>query len=598
MTDKTSTSPLAAGLIAAAITFLVYLPALSGGFVNWDDQRYVYESGLIRSIDFAFIKTIFTTIQVSNWHPLTMLSYAVDFALWGLNPLGYHLENNILHAVNTFLAGLLAARLVEARGRHGSLFAFIAALATALLFGLHPMHVESVAWVSERKDVLSGFFFLMSLLAYLRYHKNRSLSAYVFTFVLFILALMSKPMVVTLPVVLLIIDMYPLERFSKEGYWKIILEKIPFFGASLFIAVITVFAQEGSGALRSLETDPMGLRVLTAFRGFIFYLVKLAVPSGLAPYYPHPLEQTITNYQYWGSIAVFAAITIGAAYAFKKRKAAFPAAWAFFVVTLLPVIGIIQVGRQAAADRYIYIPAIALFVLAGAGLGLLVEKKRTALYPVIAALAAVSIIFSFLTIKQTGIWKDSLTLWSHEIKVYPMTVPMAYNSRGQAFHAAREFEKAVEDYSASITLNPFDPFPYNNRALVYEDLGKTNLAIEDYTKAISLDAAFFNAYNNRGIALGQTGRFAEAVEDFTAALRINPASSSAYLNRGYALMGMERLQEALNDFTRADSLTPGSPVVRYNLGLVYLKLGDSEKAQGFFREAAANGIEEARQYLQ
>lgn len=597
MTDKTSTSPLAPGLIAAAITFLVYLPAIWGGFVNWDDQRYVYESGLIRSIDFAFIKTIFTTIQVSNWHPLTMLSYAIDYALWGLNPLGYHLENNILHAVNTFLAGLLAARLVETTGRGGS-FAFIAALTTALLFGLHPMHVESVAWVSERKDILSGLFFILSLLAYLRYHENRSFSAYALTFVLFILALMSKPMVVTLPAVLLIIDAYPLKRFSKEGCWKVILEKIPFFSASLFIAIITVVAQEGSGALRSLDTDPMGLRVLTAFRGFIFYLVKLVFPSGLAPYYPHPLEQAITNYQYWGSIVIFVAITIGAVYAFKKGKGAFPAAWAFFIVTLLPVIGIIQVGRQAAADRYIYIPAIAVLVLVGIGLGLLVEKKKTALYPVIAALAAVSVVFSFLTVKQAGIWKDSVTLWSHEIEVYPMTVPMAYNSRGQALHGAGELEKAVEDYSASITLNPFDPFPYNNRALVYEALGRTDLAIEDYTKAISLDAAFFNAYNNRGIALGQTGRLSDAVEDFSAALRINPASSGAYLNRGFALMGMERLQEALNDFTKADSLTPGSPVVRYNLALVYLKLGDAEKAQGFFREAAAGGVEEAKQYLQ
>jgi Flp pilus assembly protein TadD len=595
MTDKTSR--LAPGLIAAAITFLVYLPALSGGFVNWDDQRYVYENGLIRSIDLTFIKTIFSTIQVSNFHPLTMLSYAVDFALWGEAPLGYHLVNVILHAINTLFAGLLAARLVEARGIQGGSFAFIASLTTALLFGLHPMHVESVAWVSERKDVLSGLFFILSLLAYLRYHKNRTFKAYATTFAFFILALLSKPMAVTLPAVLLIIDMYPLERPFKEGYGKLIVEKIPFFGASLLLAAVTVVAQEGSGALRSLETDPMGLRVLTAFRGFVFYLVKLIIPTGLAPYYPHPLERAISNYQYWGSIIIFAAITIGAVYAFKKGKGALPAVWAFFVVTLLPVIGIIQVGRQAAADRYIYIPAIGLFVLIGAGLGLLVERKRTALYPVIAGLAAVSIIFSFLTIKQAGIWKDSLTLWSHEIKVYPMTVPTAYNSRGQAWHAAGELEKAVKDYTASITLNPFDAFPYNNRALAFEDMGRTELAIEDYTKAISLDAAFFNAYNNRGIAFGKTGRLSEAVEDFTAALKINPASSSAYLNRGYALMGLERPSEALRDFTRADSLAPGNPVVRYNLGLIYLKLGEAEKAQGFFREAAAGGVEEARQYI-
>ena len=596
MTDKTSR--LLPGAIAAAITFLVFLPAIEGGFVNWDDQRYVYENGLIRSIDLAFIKTIFSTIQVSNFHPLTMLSYTVDFALWGENPLGYHLENVILHAINTFLAGWLAVRLVEARGKHNSTFAFVAGLTTAILFGLHPMHVESVAWISEKKDVLSGLFFMLSLLSYLRYHKNRSFSAYALCFAFFILALLSKPMAVTLPAVLLIIDMYPLERRSKEGFGRILLEKVPFFGASILIAVVTVIAQRGSGALRSLETDPLSLRILTAFRGFIFYLFKLVFPTGLAPYYPHPLEQTIANYQYWGAIAIFVAITIAAVYAVKKGKAAFPAAWAFFVVTLLPVIGIIQVGRQAAADRYIYIPAIALFILMGGALAVLVKRKKSALYPVIAGLAIVSVIFSFLTIKQTRIWKDSLALWSHEIKVYPMTVPMAYNSRGQAYHIAGELEKAIEDYSASITLNPFDPFPYNNRALIYEDMGREALAIEDYTKAISLDSGFFNARNNRGIAFGKNGRFSEAVEDFTAALKIHPASSSAFLNRGFALMSLERPDEALADFSKADALSPGNPVIAYNLGLVYLKLGENEKARGLFMEAAAGGVEEARQYLQ
>jgi len=595
MTDKTSR--YAPGLIAAAITFLVYIPALSAGFVNWDDQRYVYENGLIRSIDLEFIKTIFSTIQVSNFHPITMLSYAVDFALWGDNPFGYHLENVVVHSVNTFLAGLLGARLVEARGFKGP-SVFAAALSTALLFGLHPMHVESVAWISEKKDVLSGLFFLLSLLAYLRYSKKRTFPAYALCFALFILALLSKPMAVTLPAVLIIIDFFPLERFKKESFWKTVAEKIPFFAASIIVAALTVFAQQGSGALRSLETDPMGLRILTAFRGFIFYLVKLVFPSNLAPYYPHPLERTIANYQYWGAIVIFAAITVAAVYARKKGKGAFPAAWAFFVVTLLPVIGLVQVGRQAAADRYIYIPAIALFALAGAALARLVQKNRTALYPAIAATAVVSIIFSVLTIKQTGVWKDSITLWSHEIKVYPMTVPMAYNSRGQALHAKGEPEKAIEDYSAAIALNPFDPFPYNNRAFAYEDTGRDALAIEDYSKAISLDPAFFNARNNRGIAFGKAGRLAEAADDFTAALRIDPSSSSAYLNRGFAFMGMERFDEALADFTKADAISPGNPVIAYNMGLVYLKLKETDRAQGFFRRAAEGGVDEARQYLQ
>jgi len=594
MTGKKA-SGYAPGLIAAAITFIAYLPALSAGFVNWDDQRYVYENALIRSLDLAFIKTIFTTIQVSNWHPATMLSFGVDFSLWGDAPFGYHLENVLLHSVNTVLAGLLACRLAETRGRSGR-FAFVAGLSTALLFGLHPMHVESVAWVSERKDVLSGLFFLLAMLSYLRYGRTGSSPAYALTFVMFLLALMSKPMAVTLPAVLLVMDIYPLGRGAKAGYGRIIIEKLPFLAASIAVAAITIFAQEGSGALRSLETDPIGLRVLTAFRGFIFYLVKLVFPADLAPYYPHPFERAFSNYQYWGSIALFAGLTL-VVYAVRKKTAAFAAAWAFFVITLLPVIGILQVGRQAAADRYVYIPAIALFVLAGGGVALVAERRRL-LYPALAALAAVSVTFSFLTIKQTRIWKDSITLWSHEIRIYPMAVPMAYNSRGQAFHASGELQKAVDDYTTAITLNPFDPFPYNNRALAYEDLGKTELAIEGYTKAINLDASFFNAWNNRGIALGKTGRYMEAIEDFTAALRVTPSSSSAYLNRGYALLALERPGEALKDFTKADSLTPGSPVVAYNIALAHLKSGEPDRARTFFRKAAEGGVEEARQYLE
>lgn len=595
MTDKTSR--LAPGLIAAAITFLVYIPALSNGFVNWDDQRYVYENGLIRSLDLAFLKTIFTTIQVSNWHPLTMLSYAIDFSLWGEAPFGYHLENVILHSANTFLAGLLAAKIVEARGQRGAPV-FIASLATALLFGLHPMHVESVAWISERKDVLSGLFFFLSLLSYLGYQKGKPLGLYILTLVFFILALMSKPMAVTLPVALLILDIFPLGRMAREGIGKLILEKAPFFLGSLLLAVVTVMAQSGSGALRSLETDPLGLRVLTAFRGFAFYLSKLIFPAGLAPYYPNPLERTISNPEYWGSIAIFAALTVAALYAFRRGHKAYLAAWAFFVVTLLPVIGIVQVGRQAAADRYIYIPAVALFVLAGGLLSSIIERRRAALYPAIAGVISIAAVFSFLTVRQAGIWKDSVTLWSREIEIYPMTVPMAYNSRGQAYHAMGEVEKAIEDYSVAIELNPFDAFPYNNRGLANEGLAKTDAAISDYTRAISLDPSYFYAYNNRGIAFGQAGRFTEAMDDFTTALRINPASSSAYMNRGMALLSMERPVEAVDDFTKAEALSPGNPMVSYNLGLAYLKTGERAKAEVFLREAAAKGVEEARQYLQ
>jgi hypothetical protein len=309
----------AVALIVASVTFVVYLPALNNEFVNWDDPTYVYENYQIRSIDFGFLKWIFTAVVSGNWHPLTMFTHALDYSFWGLDPRGHHLTSIIFHTFNTLLVFILVVQLLGC-GRAGKTGipngftgpdkkALIAGIVTALVFGIHPVHVESVAWISERKDVLSVFFFLLSVLAYLKYTSSRNSKrsiSYGACLLLFTMALMSKPMAVTLPVVLLILDYYPLGRMSLEGGLKgakwSLLEKVPFFVLSLLSSLITIWAQHTGGALTTLEAYPLKVRILVALRAYAFYIYKMVLPIDLAPFYPYPRSSILytphSNYHF------------------------------------------------------------------------------------------------------------------------------------------------------------------------------------------------------------------------------------------------------------------------------------------------------------
>ena len=560
---------MAAAAIAAAITCVVYLPSLWNGFVNWDDQWYVYNNPLIQTID---LRALATSIQVGNWHPLTMFSLALDYKLWGLDPFGYHLGNTVLHAANTFLAAVITAKLIHVirPGERG--FSFVAALATGLLFGLHPLHVESVAWISERKDVLCGLFFFLSVLSYISYAKKASWKAYGLSFIFFVLALLSKPMAVTLPLVLMIIDFYP---FRRIGSWRELLRsalgKAPFFIAAAVLSYAAIYAQQFHSALQPFDAEPLYLKFLSAARGYIFYLVKTAVPYGLVPYYPHPVDRGIANYQYWGSVALFLLLSAGAVLALTRGRRLLPAVWAFYVITLLPVIGLVQVGGQAAADRYMYLPAFGIFLLAGVALARLSERKG--LIAALVVTAALSGGLSYLTLKQAAVWKDSVTLWDQEIRFYPERVQMAYRLRGRGYHGKGDVARAIQDYTAAISINPSDPLAYHTRALAYQQIGALELAIEDFTRAIDLDPNRFNFYNNRGMALSQARQYERAIEDFSMAIMIEPMNAGAYANRGNAFFAAGRLEDAMSDLSKADSIAPGNPAVRYNLKLLYQRLG-------------------------
>jgi len=508
------TAALALAALSALIAFLVYIPSLSNGFVNWDDPTYVLENAHIRSLSPGFFKFAFTSFYFSNWHPLTLISYAFDYALWKDAPFGYHLVNNMLHSLNTGLVFLTV--FVIANQRKASAFISIAsALTAALLFGIHPQHVESVAWISERKDVLCAFFFLLSILSYIRYSSSiRKGRWYFLSLMFFVLALMSKPMAVTLPIVLLILDLFPLERLFRRIRWAI-LEKVPFLLLSAGSAIITILAQGSEGAMMPIESYPLWMRALAALKALGFYILKAVYPAGLAPYYPLTGRAEFFNLTFFASAVLVAALFIISMIALKRTKTVL-AALLFYIVTLLPVIGLVQVGSQAAADRYAYIPLIGPLMLIGAVMAIILErawyKRRSLFFAVFFVFLSAFIVLAGMTIRQTAFWKDSISLWDRQIAVYPGKVPHAYNLRGLAYDELKNYREAIADFDMAIALDPKNAYAYNNRGNARKSLGNFSQAIEDYLNAASFAPNLPEPYVNLSVAYSETGEIELALE--------------------------------------------------------------------------------------
>lgn len=543
----------AASLLSALVTFIIYLPSIGNGFVSWDDAKYVYENLWIQSLDLAFLKRAFTEVYFSNWHPLTMITYAVDYALWGLNPLGYHLENNILHAINTALVAVLSVRLITIARPLSAPAAFAAGFVPALLFGIHPLHVESVAWVSERKDVLCALFFIASILFYLRYAQKRKGLCYILSLVSFALAIMSKSMAVTLPAVLLLLDFYPLRRLSGlKGVLKAVAEKIPFFAICAFAAAMAIYSQ--ASAMASLESIPVDIRFISALRSYAFYLEKLFVPIALAPFYPFPAIFDPFGADYIVTYAVLAGISVICLAAIRYRM--FIVAWLYFLGTLVPVIGLVQVGTQAAADRYMYLPSLSLLVLLGAGAALVIERNSRPLLAFFLGFISVATVgLSYVTVTQTAIWKDSLTLWDHELGLYPEAyVPLM--NRGVVLVKMGEHERGMKDLDRAVLLAPTSRNALYNRALALKNIGRHREALDDLNAAIKIrpDA---DAYNNRGNVLKKLGDPAGAVENYRKSLELEPRSAATYFNLALALEAAGDIEGAIENATKAAGLGMG-----------------------------------------
>ena len=567
----------------AIITFVVYLASLRNDFVNWDDNSYIIENPYIRSFNIDFLRFAFFDFYASNWHPLTWISHAIDYAIWGLNPLGHHLTSVILHAVNTFLVVLLIMRLQETAkgtmpgGREASVpnerGMLITAGVTGLLFGLHPVHVESVAWIAERKDLLCALFFLLSIAWYVKYatalgsgpvdHPVRSRfvrKEYLLSLCFFMLALMSKPMAVSLPVVLLLLDWYPLRRLhSGTTALTAFVEKLPFITFSLISSILTVLAQRAGGAFASMDVIPLSTRLLAAARAVVIYLWKMIMPVDLLPFYQYPRHVTsfiLTGY-FLAAVMVIG-ITVLCVILAKKNKLLL-SVWGYYCITLLPVLGIVQVGSQFMADRYTYLPSLGPFLVFGLVLAWLSGKMRAlsegrlivVAGNTIAILAAVSM--TYLTIRQIGIWENSFVFWNHVITKEPEKVPIAYYGLGTSFQQAGLYDRAIENYDKAITLDASLYQVYNNKGALYGILGQYGKAIECLNKAIAIHPNS-SAYNNRGLTLYFVGQYDNALEDYNRAIELDQRFADAYFNRGSLYLITGKAGPALFDFQKGCAL--------------------------------------------
>jgi tetratricopeptide (TPR) repeat protein len=574
-------------LIPAAVCLIVlvaivYAPVRHHEFVNYDDDRYVTENPFVRQgLSAASVRWAFTATHASNWHPLTWLSHMLDVELYSLEPAGHHLTSLALHAVN---AVLLMWVLYMMTGR------FRPSLLVALLFALHPLRVESVAWVAERKDVLAGLFWMSTLLAYVFYARRPGAARYGFVLACFALGLMAKPMLVTLPFVLLLLDRWPL-RWMAGGASVIrrrVVEKLPLFALSAASVAITLVAQKGGGAMRATEIWPLGHRLANALIAYIAYLWKTVWPAGLACFYPHPAALGGDGpWIGWSVVAavVLAIATVVAVFAMRRRPHV-AVGWLWYLGTLVPVIGVVQVGSQAMADRYTYLPLIGIYIVVAWTLMEWIERHerfRAFLVPAVAiALAACATV----TRLQVAHWENGQALFEHALRVTRDNY-VAHNNLGSLFESRGDLERAATQFEQSLRIRPDFPPAHNNLGLVLTQRGDLPRAIEHLERAVALEPGYAEAHNNLGAALQRQGKIARAAEQFERAVSLDPNHAEAHNNLGVILEHRRDPVRAAEHYDRALRIDPDFAEAHSNLGNVLLGRGDLAGARARYESALA-----------
>jgi Flp pilus assembly protein TadD len=541
------------------LTFAVFRGVLGNGFLNYDDFQYVTDNRHVTSgLSIENAVWAFKSGYASNWHPITWLSHMVDVELFDLNPRGHHLMNLLLHAGNSCLLFLLLNKITGAVWR---------SLVVAALFAIHPLHVESVAWVAERKDVLSTCFALSTLLMYTSYVQRGGTWRYLALFGLFAFGLMSKPMLVSLPFVLLLIDFWPLRRFvpwsvdtvheqshrvgNKLPLSRLVMEKLPLFALAVLSSCITVFVQKGE-ALHTLQVTSLSFRVANAVVAYLRYLVKTVWPSDLAVLYPLP--GSIPLLHSVSSAILLLLISYGAG-ALSRRRPYITVGWFWFIGTLVPVIGIVQVGLQSMADRYTYFPLIGIFILVVWGAADLAARWPYLRMPLALAMAGILAVYSTVAWNYGRCWKDSATLFTHAIAATSDNY-YAHYMLGKALYETTRFEDALVHYARARQLNPGFADVYVNMGIIYAKQGKQGDAISSFATALSLKPGSVNVHYNIAVALQTQGRVEEAMMHYLEVLRLDPENVGGHYNLGVALMGLDRWDEAAGHFSKVVRLKP------------------------------------------
>ena len=558
----------------------LYNPVNRHPFVNYDDDRYVTENPHVhKGLSWDTVSWAFTAEEQGNWHPLTWLSHALDYQLFHQNATGHHFTSLLIHAANAVLLFLL---LMYATDRVGpSLF-------VAALFALHPINVESVAWVAERKNVLSTFFFFAALVAYCWYARRPDWHRYLAFAGLFALGLMSKPMVITLPFVLLLLDYWPLGRIQgfpsglpsvpQAPLSRLLVEKLPLLVLSAASAAITMRVQQAGGAMRSTAQFSLSVRLENAVVAYATYLWKMVWPSHLAPLYPHPGD-SLPAWQVAISALVLLAVTV-VVLRFRSRRYLLTG-WLWFLGTLVPVIGLVQVGDQAMADRYAYIPLIGIFIMLAWGAADLADSRHIGLSARMIPAACVLLALAFVTHRQLGYWSSNYELWAHALAVTDRNF-IAQNNLGGALLLLGRPDEAYVHFQAAAEINPNDPMSRSNLGAYLQEHGRLSEAMAQYDRTISLtsDAGLLAAtYANLGTAYRKLGQDEKARDSYDQALRHNPNQSSAYLGLGELLEKQNQLDDAIRNYSRSVELRPTDAG--------FLLLGHALEHEGHLPEALA-----------
>lgn len=592
-------------LFLAGISLAVFAQTIRYEFVNFDDDLYVYNTPAIKAgLTIKGIALAFTSPHARNWDPLTTISHMLDCQLYGLNAGGHHATNTILHTIAVLLLFGVLRQMTGAVWK---------STIVAALFAVHPLHVESVAWVSERKDVLSAVFFFLMLGAYVRYARAPSITRYLAVVVFLTAGLMSKPMLVSAPIMLLLLDYWPLRRFEQAslaiGKTKIaesdnqrhiirrlLLEKIPLLLLSAGAGIITfVLQKRAAGAIPPL---PFLWRVQNAFASYVIYAWKTLWPTDLAVFYPHP-NDTLAIWGVIFAIVLLLAIT-AAAIVFRKQRPYLFTGWFWYVVMLVPVIGLVQVGEQGYADRYTYLPHIGLFMIMVwfAADVVTVRRSRSRLAVASAVAALMILALAWTAFIQTSYWRNSETLWSHALAVTSDN-DVAHNNLGYLCVERGELDNAISHFESAARIRSgkrdahYDvgsAFVQMNLADALARKGQSDEAMVHYEEAIRLQPYYADAYYNRGNVLFAKGRTDEAIADWEKALEIQPNDADAHTGLGNALLRKGSLQEAIAHYEKALALAPEDPHSRNNVAWVLATASDASirdgtRAVGFAEEA-------------
>ncbi len=578
---------IAVGIALIVLVFGVYTRALQNDFVNFDDNVYVTENEVVKKgLTKETFAWAFNNRYRSNWHPLTWLSHMLDCTIFGLDPRGHHLTNVILHVANTLLVfGVLC---YVTGGMWQS--AFVAAL-----FGVHPLHVESVAWVAERKDVLGAFFWLLTTAAYAVYVRRRSRIAYIVALFLFACGLMAKPMLVSLPCTLILLDFWPLDRseFLRRStaqsrieprllitdMLSFIREKIPFILFSVAICVVTVIYQKSGGAVATTNTFTLQDRIGNALVSYVVYLKQTFWPVGLAAFYPHPRD-SLGLFRITAAAVFLVTFTAWTLRCYRRPFLA--VGWFWYLVVLIPVIGLVQVGEQAHADRYTYLPHIGLFAMVSWAIAIVVDGRKTATRTAVAGGVACLTVLAVLTWRQIGHWKNNATLYSRALAVTGENA-VAHNNLGKAIEQ-NDLDQAIYHFSEAVRIKPTSPGGRNNLAAALFQKGDVDKAIEHFEISLRYRPNQERILNYLAVALDRKGQTDEAVAHYHRVLKRNPKNRIALNNLGLIHRRNQQYDDAVNCFQRLLAVE-GTAQSHYRVGEIYDRMGNDENAIQHYKKA-------------